>query len=233
MAEKQNKPADNRDSSRNIRQAFIEAGLELFSECGPGGATTRMLAKKAGANISGIAYYFGGKENLYLAVVEHIAGLFSSFTLEISREIRLELAKSPDKPKIIELTVELFRAMTGHLTGNDQIKYAVKIILQEQTSPTAAFDLLYDGFLKDRIELAAELIGRYTGLSSEGPKAMIIAHALVGQVLSFVVTKGALLKNLGQKQLGREHLDLINEVVITNISACLKVWAEAENGTRP
>lgn len=233
MAEKLTKQTGGRESSRNIRRAFIEAGLELFGECGPDGATTRMLAKKAGANISGIAYYFGGKENLYLAVVEHIAGLFSSFTLKTSQKIRRELAKSPDKPKILELTVELFRAMTGHLIGNDQVKYAAKIILQEQTSPTAAFDLLYDGFIKDRIQLLAELIARYTGLTPNSPEAVVIAHALVGQVLAFVVTKGALLKNLGQEQLGPAHLAIIKDVVITNISACLKVWAGVENGTRP
>jgi len=127
----------------------------------------------------------------------------------------------------------LFGAMIGNLIGNDQVKHAARIILQEQTSPTAAFDLLYDGFIKDRIELLAELIGRYTGLPPDSPEAVIIAHALVGQVLAFVVTRGALLKNLGQEQLGPEHLAVIKDVVITNISACLKVWAGAENGTRP
>ena len=46
----------------DTRQRLIEAALKIFGESGFEGASTRMLADAAGANLAAIPYHFGSKE---------------------------------------------------------------------------------------------------------------------------------------------------------------------------
>ncbi len=54
------------------RKLLIAAGLEQFGEYGLN-ATTRDIAARAGQNIAAITYYFGSKEDLYLACARSIS----------------------------------------------------------------------------------------------------------------------------------------------------------------
>ncbi|RKD20092.1 hypothetical protein BCY91_00235 [Pelobium manganitolerans] len=62
------------DEKLDKRNSILEVAEELFSELGFDATTTRLIAKKADVNIAMLNYYFGGKEGLYLAILEkHIA----------------------------------------------------------------------------------------------------------------------------------------------------------------
>src|SRR5690606_15865778 len=54
------------------RARLIEAALDSFGRLGFEGASTREIAKAAKANLAAIAYHFGSKEALHVAVAEHI-----------------------------------------------------------------------------------------------------------------------------------------------------------------
>src|SRR5258708_1463510 len=60
------------ESGLDAKQRLIKAGLEIFGTFNLEGATTRQLAERAEVNQAAIPYYFGGKEGLYLAVIEHV-----------------------------------------------------------------------------------------------------------------------------------------------------------------
>src|SRR5258708_20745077 len=60
------------ESGLDAKQRLIKAGLEIFGTFNLEGATTRQLADRAGVNQAAIPYYFGGKEGLYLTVIEHV-----------------------------------------------------------------------------------------------------------------------------------------------------------------
>ncbi|SMC99365.1 TetR/AcrR family transcriptional regulator [Sporomusa malonica] len=55
---------------KDTKEKLIEAGEKLFAEKGLSGVSIRELSKEAGANSALISYHFGGKEGLYLAVLE-------------------------------------------------------------------------------------------------------------------------------------------------------------------
>lgn len=67
------KPRINMPKSKNRPESedkLLLAAKEVFSEYGYEGATTRMIAEKAGINLALIARYFGNKHGLLLALVE-------------------------------------------------------------------------------------------------------------------------------------------------------------------
>ncbi len=60
---------NKRNPQRN-RQRILAAALEEFSRYGLGGARVDRIAARAGANKRMLYYYFGSKENLFLAALE-------------------------------------------------------------------------------------------------------------------------------------------------------------------
>ncbi|HMM20758.1 MAG TPA: TetR family transcriptional regulator [Selenomonadales bacterium] len=56
---------------QDMRTKLIEAATPLFAKRGFAAVSIRELAKAADVNVAAISYYFGGKEGLYTAVLEH------------------------------------------------------------------------------------------------------------------------------------------------------------------
>lgn len=51
------------------KSSILEAAEKLFSELGYEGASTRQIAKEAGANMAMINYYFGSKEGVFMEIM--------------------------------------------------------------------------------------------------------------------------------------------------------------------
>ncbi|MHA4893826.1 TetR/AcrR family transcriptional regulator [Pedobacter sp. PWIIR3] len=51
------------------KASILEAAEKLFSELGYEGASTRQIAKEAGANMAMINYYFGSKEGVFFEIM--------------------------------------------------------------------------------------------------------------------------------------------------------------------
>jgi TetR/AcrR family transcriptional regulator len=64
------------------REALLAAGTELFAEHGFDGASVSDIARKAGVNSAMISYHFGGKRELYLAI---LAATFEEIVADVER----------------------------------------------------------------------------------------------------------------------------------------------------
>lgn len=69
-------------TSTKTRQALIEATGRLAAEKGFNAISTRAIAKLAGENIGSIHYHFGGKEQLFEAVILSVATRWLENSLE-------------------------------------------------------------------------------------------------------------------------------------------------------
>jgi AcrR family transcriptional regulator len=67
------------------RVNILEAAEKLFSELGYEGASTRQIAKEAGANMAMINYYFGSKEGVFVEIMSQRIADFKNQLHEIKK----------------------------------------------------------------------------------------------------------------------------------------------------
>lgn len=72
--------AARRRNAVATRDALLSAGAQLFAERGYDGVPVAVLAQKAGVNKAMINYHFGGKRNLYRAIV---SGSFAEIVADV------------------------------------------------------------------------------------------------------------------------------------------------------
>lgn len=70
MAGSDRKPDGNVDVA--VRERLLAAAVEAFASLGFEGASLRMIAQKAGVAFQLITYYFGSKEDLWIATVDYL-----------------------------------------------------------------------------------------------------------------------------------------------------------------
>jgi TetR/AcrR family transcriptional regulator len=72
-------PGQRQVDADRTRAALLDAALEEFAAQGFAGARVRDIARQAGVSKDLVAYHFGGKEGLYLAVQQAWLGRADSF----------------------------------------------------------------------------------------------------------------------------------------------------------
>jgi TetR/AcrR family transcriptional regulator len=82
------RPGRRRDAA-GTREALLAAGTDLFADRGFDGVPVEDIARKAGVNKAMINYHFGGKRQLYLAIVR------TTFSEIVSQVERLADSREP------------------------------------------------------------------------------------------------------------------------------------------
>lgn len=103
---------NRRDPERN-RERILKAATEEFARFGLGGARVDRIAARAGANKRMLYYYFGNKDDLFLAVLEASYAAIRS----AERELRLEdLEPRVAMRRLVEFTWNYYLAHPEFLT---------------------------------------------------------------------------------------------------------------------
>jgi len=202
------------------RQALVRAAVEVFGESGLDAATTRDIAQRARQNIAAIAYYFGGKDGLYAAVVEHIVAVVLERFGPLMDEIEgfLRTANPPPErslrylQRLLELSTATNRSMMP-VTG---------IIVREQTHPTRAFSILYDGCLERLQRLGAALVAAYLDKPANETECVVRFHALLGQALAFRFARETVVRRAGWKDITAREEAIIRSVVAEQAALALR-----------
>lgn len=201
------------NSSEATRTKLIDAGLRLFARLGFDGVRTRILAEEAGVNQAAIPYHFGGKDGVYAAVIEEIAkeiaGGLAQTGLLVSRPD--DIAKMSRAECAVRLQA-LTKAFTTLILAPGRPIERTALIVREQLQPTATFATLFNHFIEPLHTTLSMLVARLDG-SSSNKKAIIQAHALVGQTLAFVVAQRAYLLRSQQESISKEDAEDIAEIL--------------------
>lgn len=198
---------------------LIAAGMKLFGEYGFKGTTTRMIAGEANSNIGSIAYYFGNKQKLYLAIIGHIAErMRSHFNLgagEAGGE-RLAAATPDDAYRLLQ---SLVRDMVRTFVADGEAANWLMLVLREQENPTEAFDILYDRVFSVVYGRLSGLLAVLLCLAPEERRVAVEAHSLIGQVVFFLVGRSSLLRRLGEEGgYSEETVAAVEDAILSHLA---------------
>lgn len=206
------------DPSRNrrgaeVRARLLDAGLGVFARGGYRAATTREIAAEAGVNLPAIAYYFGGKEGLYLAcaraIVERyevrmgseLAGLAEALPTLAPEEARRWLKR------VLAMLAELL------VTERDAERWTA-FALREIAERGPAYDLLSVQLWLPGVALVTALVER-TGAADPAMEAILLVSGLA----MLTVARPIALAHLGWDTITPERLARVNAVMVRRIDA--------------
>jgi len=171
------------ESGLDAKQRLIKAGLEIFGTFNLEGATTRQLAERAGVNQAAIPYYFGGKEGLYLAVIEYVITRKASRVRPVLLQVNELLQQKQLNPEeAVNQIKTVFGVYLQVLLDDKAATTWARIIMREQMQPTKAFHLLYERWIRPVHETLAALLAVILQKSPTDPNVILRTHMLVGQI---------------------------------------------------
>ena len=178
--------------SGQTRARLLQAGLQLFSALGVEGVRTRQLVDMAGCSQSAIPYHFGGKQELYAAVLARCAQA-------IVEHLPLPATPPTGTRQAAQQLQQLMRAFVHALLSAPDAGTRTLLLAREQIQPTAAFASAHRTLFEP---LHAALAGCVACLRGSGPsdiETLLRTHALLGQAIVFAVSHGALQARLKQE----------------------------------
>jgi AcrR family transcriptional regulator len=223
-------------TSENTREKLLRAAMAVFAREGYAAATTRMIAAESGANLQAITYYFGGKGELYRAVVQHIADSMSAIVGPAASaiEARLEageVSRREARDMVRIALSNIARALL--LKASDDW---ARIILREQMQPGPEFELLYSSGMGRMLAVLVRLTAIALERDAANSETRARALGLLGQVLIFRMARAAAFRTMGWEKLGPEEFALLEHAIEANTNAILGQSADsksADRGSKP
>lgn len=218
-----------RPSSRRIapargdatREALIRAATRIFARDGYHAASTRAIARAARVNQALIGYHFKGKAGLYLAVFRSIADAIGRAAGPALDAIEARLAaQEPLAPdEALALASRLTDTMATTIAAQATAEWAA-LVLREQQSPTRAFEMLYERFMKRVLGVLTRL-ARVLRPDDDEQTLKMRAIGVVGLVIVYRTSHAAVLRHLGWKEIDAAALERLRAEVRASVTAQL------------
>ena len=171
-----NEPTVSR-SSDATRSALLDAATTVFAEHGYRDGSVRVITRAAGANQAAITYHFGGKEELYRAVLRAAVNAFEDQSFLTSDDV-LQL----DRAEALRRTMRQFLMP---LTQPGRLGRYVRILGWEGVHPTPVY-LAFFSEETPRLFTAVELlVRRFLPPQAGREEVALVAHWLVQQPIAF------------------------------------------------
>lgn len=137
----------------NTKDALLAAAIEVFADKGFDAATVRDICGKAGANVAAVNYHYGGKDALYMAVLEVV---FPTDTYEPSG--------TPDMDPEKRLKVYLRTLVSDiYKRGENIVSDRWAIFLREMAKPSKNLDFIVKRQVQPRADELREIVTAVLG----------------------------------------------------------------------
>lgn len=208
------------------REALLAAAITIFGRDGFHAASTRAIAREAGANQALIGYHFGGKQGLYLAAFESIAAQVAQHMLPVIAELQRSIAAlEPNSPQRVAASIAGMETLFGaslDLFGRAASSPWVRLIMREQLDPDQGMDILNRGIFGNLLDVLTQLVAVANG-GETTEQTRLQALMLLGQMLVFLTSRGSLEQQLGWTELGAAQLAAIKNQLAVHLQACFKM----------
>jgi AcrR family transcriptional regulator len=205
---------------KSTRDALLEAATLAFAREGFGSANLREIAKAAEVNQALIGYHFHGKEGLYHAVfdrmVSQLRAMLNPALTGIEQVLQDPVGACPPdqrRERYLEPLLELLEGLLTYMV-HEHPAWA-ELFVREQQTPTAAFEILYEGLIKHGQRAIAGLVQRIR--PDEDPaKARLLAATIASQVMFIRIARTPLMRLMQWERIGEPELAAMRALVRRN-----------------
>ncbi len=216
------------------RAQLLETGLRLFATHGYDGVTTRMLSREAGTNIAAIAYHFGGKRELYRAILQQVVIDTEPHLRPVLATVHKDLREAQGNPEALaRLIAGLVTGMARIFLSGEFMRYRAPLVMREYANPSEDFDILYEGRIEPLHKAMTQLSAAALGRRPDDPVCAIQAHTIIGQIIVFGLARVVLQRRLGWESYTAERTALIARTVSASVLASLGLSLPAAEGEKP
>jgi TetR/AcrR family transcriptional regulator, regulator of cefoperazone and chloramphenicol sensitivity len=187
----------------DTRLRILQTALRVFAAEGYEGASTRTLAQRANVNLPALQYYFGSKEGLYRAVIDHIGENVERRIAPVTEQIHARLADDDiTRRQLVDLLCQLLDAFVALVTDQTTPDWESRALFfaRAEIEQQSALDVLHQRVMRQIVEPCAVLIGRLTDQPPDAEQTLLRTVAVIGQVTVFCNRKA-------HQALGWQHLD--------------------------
>lgn len=205
-------PTDTRlTKGARTRARLQQEALRLFAVKGLDGVGIRELAEASGTNIASIAFHFGGKEGLYAAVVQDVAGelarLHQTALAAAATESDAAGEGAPARARRI-----MHKLVEGLLTSN-RSQWMSLLLQREFITPSPSFDRIYAEAVEPTLAALSRLVAAATGREAATMDNKVLAYSLFIMASAFSRNKSTFLRFTGKTGYEAEDIAAIARVV--------------------
>lgn len=167
------------------KKRLLEAARRIFSERGLAEGSLREICAQANANVALVKYHFGGKEQLYIAVLD-------AFLAETSDRFPLDEGLGQQSAPEAQLRAFIRGFLKRILAYEDPVaKGLCRIVAQEIFAPSPAFEPLLEKHIRPSHERLITIVSAFLpGMDRQ--LVLRCAHSIAGQCLAYDFIKEAL-----------------------------------------
>lgn len=212
----------NLSPSEQTRSGLVNAALRLFGAQGFEATSTRQIAGEANANIGSIAYHFGGKDGLRMAVADHIVATIQEVTGAVLGRVDQALAAGMDSRTAQQQLSAAIERMVSFLIARPEADDLAQFMLRELSHPSPALDRIYSGVMEPTHRRLCRIWEVATGEPADSERTKITIFTLIGQVMYFRIGREVVQRRMGWPEIGPDEAAAVTDVVKDNLDAILK-----------
>ena len=187
-------------------ESILETAGEIFAEQGFRKTTVREICKRSGVNLAAMNYYFGDKEQLYLACLKHYQSIAAQ---KVPPYFGINPIDSPKEKLSTFIHTFIFRL----LEEGKQTLFG-KLLAREFFEPTGALDILVEESIKPFFLLLSSIVRETLGNNSNDKKVELCAMSILGQCLYFRNAKPIIFRLRHKEAYSEEDIKEIAEHII-------------------
>lgn len=186
---------------------LLQAGRRVFAEHGLKNATVRDICSLAGANVAAVNYHFGGKEKLYVAVLQDY---LERENLRHPRNLGVTKDSSPQERMRAYVRSFLLQTLGDGDPENERLG---KLLTQEFIEPSQYFGEIFERHCRPTHNILLEILREMLPGADEAV-VQRCAESVIGQCVLFDYAKEAINRMHPDLALKASNIDHITDFIM-------------------
>jgi AcrR family transcriptional regulator len=171
------------DRSERTRRSILDAAGPLFAEKGYKATTIKDICKAAKANQAAVSFHFGGKEQLYVALVRY------GYEFALSEVPMPEWApETPPQTKLRDFVLTFLR----RAVAEREPRWPCQLIMREILDPTDACEEFVRGFVRPNFTVLRSILQELLPADFPEARLRMVGFSIVGQCLHYRVARNVI-----------------------------------------